>query len=178
MKKFKFYMIAIAVILLASCSKDDDQPLNVEDSMILGEWNLEEFDYQGKTSGNVEGNEITTTYEGMARNINATLNFKEDNTFQGSGNYDIVLTLQGTTVTQPVNFDSSGTWKLEGNSLIAEGLRGDTQEGPVAGASESIMEISEISDRHMVLIIDQEAKVTQDGIDYTVTQSGKYVLAK
>lgn len=178
MKTIKFSLLAILFICLTACSTDDDSP-NVDTSMITGVWNLQEFNYSGETSGNFEGMDINTSFEGIAENIDATLSFNEDNTFNMAGSYDVRLTSEDITEVVPVNnASSSGTWKIEGDYIITSGAVGQVQGQGIAGPQEGRMRISEVSESRMVLIIDQESTTNQGGMDFTIKMDGRYVLTR
>lgn len=178
MKTIKFSVVLLLFISLIACSTDDDSP-NIDSSMVTGEWNIEEFNYTGETSGNFEGMDISSSFEGIAENINATLSFNEDNTFNMAGSYDVRLSAEGITEIVPVNnASSSGTWRIEGDYIITSGAVGQVQGQGVAGPQEGRMRINEVSESRMVLIIDQESNVSQGGMEFTMKMDGKYVLTK
>jgi len=177
MKTIKFSLFVIFLILLSACSSDDSP--NVNTAMVTGEWNMEAFDYSGETSGNFEGMDLNTSYSGVGENIDAILSFNADNTFDFSGSYDVRFTAEGFTEMVPVsNASSSGTWKIEGDYIVTSQTIGQVQGQGVQGPQEGRMRISEVSENRMILIIDQESTTSQNGMEFTISMDGKYVLTK
>lgn len=178
MKTIKFSMFALLCIFFISCSSDDE-PVNVDSSMVTGDWIIESFNYNGESSGTFEGIDLSTTYEGVGENIDAVLSFNDDNTFDFQGNYDVRLTAEG--ITEVVSMDdatSSGNWSLDGDYIVTSAAIGQVQNQAVQGPSESRMRISEVSENRMVLIIDQEDTMTQGGMEFNIKTGGRYVLIK
>ena len=177
MKTIKFSLLAFLCLFIASCSSDDTP--NTDSSMVTGTWNLEAFDYSGETTGNFDGMDISAAYQGLAKNIDATLSFNSDNTFDFQGDYDVELTTGGMTQVVPMeDVSSSGTWRIEGNNLITSGAVGQVQGEGVQGPQESIMRISEVSESRMVLLVDQEDKITEGGMEFTMVSSARYILSR
>lgn len=178
MKTIKFSLLAFLFIFATSCSSDDDSP-NVDRSMVVGDWNLQAFNYSGSTSGSFEGVDLSTNYDGEAENINAVLSFNEDNTFDFSGSYDIILNAEGTS--QVVNMEdvaSTGNWRMDGNYIISSAAIGQVQGQGVQGPDEGLMRVSEISENRMVLDVDQESSTTQGGMVFILKTTGRYVLTR
>ncbi|CAL66863.1 lipocalin family protein [Christiangramia forsetii] len=178
MKTIRFSVFALLFVFFTSCSSDDDAP-DVDTSMLTGEWNIEAFNYSGETTGNFEGIDISSNFDGIGENINATLSFNDDKTFNMAGSYDVRLSAEGLTEVVPIdNASSSGTWKIEGDYIITSQTIGQVQGQGVAGPQEGRMRISEVTQNRMVLIIDQESTTTQGGMEFTMKMDGKYVLTK
>ena len=178
MKTIKLSLLAILFIFFSSCSKDDEPDLN--SSMMLGEWNLSSLNYEGKTELNYEGTNYTTTYSGVAENIDFTLTFNADNTFESKGSYDINLILEGFSQILPIeDFTSSGDWSIDGNVLKTTTLLADMSNSEFVPA-DSVGEIiiQEMTENRVVLIIDQVSIFEVSGFENTATLSGEYVLTR
>ncbi len=177
MKNIKFSLLALLFIAVTSCSEDDAPSKN--NSMIVGDWKLEEFNYQGETSGTYQGMDLSSSYEGIGKNINATLSFNEDNTFDFQGDYEVDLSYEGMTQNYPMeNVSSSGNWSVDGDYIITSSAIGQVQTQAVVGPQEGRMRISELTENRMVLIIDQESTMSQSGMDFMIRMGGKYVLSR
>ena len=178
MKTIKISLFTFLLILLSSCSSDNENS-EVDRAMVVGTWNLEAFNYSGSTSGNFEGVDLSSDYSGEARNIDATLSFNEDNTFNFEGNYDVVLETEGMTQTVPMNnVSSTGNWRMEGDYIISSAAIGQVQGQGVQGPEEGRMRVSEVTANRMVLDIDQENNVNQNGMELNMTTIGRYVLTR
>ncbi len=179
MKTIKLSLLAILFITFSSCSKDDDNNSDLNTSMMLGEWNLESFNYEGTSEANFEGFDFSTSYSGVSENEDFTLTFNENNTFESNGKYDVRLTVEGITQLVPLETTTStGDWSVNGNILTTSSLFTQVNGSPTQSESISEMRITEITENRMVLSFDQESKVNQSGLDYTVTLIGEYILIK
>lgn len=177
MKTIKLSLLAIIFIAFSSCSKDDEPDTNT--SMMLGEWNLSTFNYQGTSDATYEGMNLSTSYTGEAENVDFTLTFNDDNTFKAQGKYDVRLIVEG--ITQVVSMDntaSSGDWSVDGNVLNTSTLFTQINGSPSQGESASKLIIKELTANRMVLTFDQESEISQSGLDYTISLNGEYVLTK
>lgn len=178
MKTIKLSLFALMFISLCSCSKDESPNLNA--TMIVGEWNLSSFNYDGKTEMNYEDTNYTSNFSGVAENIDLTLTFNSNNTFQSKGSYDVNLTIEGYSQIYPVSgYTSSGNWSVDGNILKTTTNLAQMSEGEV-GSGESVgdMIIQEITENRMVLTIDQVTKINESGFENIATISGEYVLTR
>ncbi|CAL2077945.1 hypothetical protein [Tenacibaculum sp. 190524A02b] len=126
MKKtiFKGLVILLSVFTLASCSKSDE-PVNNSD--LIGEWNLTEFTYSGKTTSKISGQTITTDFEGVGKNFSSKLTFSQNpNKVSASGSHDIDLTyklfgLEQTNTYTLKDISSEATWTENGDKITFNG---------------------------------------------------------
>lgn len=177
MKTIKLSLLAILFIAFSSCSKDDEP--NVNNPMMLGEWNLSSFNYQGTSDATYEGMNLSTSYTGEAENVDFTLTFNDDNTFKAQGTYDVRLVMEGfTQVVSMDNTASTGDWSVNGNVLNTSTLFTQINGSPSQDSSVSELIIKELTANRMVLAFDQESVINQAGLDYTVSLNGEYVLTK
>ncbi len=179
MKTIKLSLLAILFIAFSSCSKDDDNNSDLNTSMMVGEWNLESFMYEGKSDANFEGIDLSTTYSGVSENEDFKLTFNENNTFTSVGTYDVKLTVEGITQLVSLgNNSSSGDWSVNGNILTTSSLFTQVNGSPAQSEAISEMRITEISENRLALTFDQESTINQSGLEYTVTLNGEYILTK
>lgn len=174
MKKLKVLaVLALSLVVLISCESDSNSTDTSGD--LLGTWNMVEFDYSGTSSAEFQGIPITTTYEGVGTNMDATMMFTEDpNELMFEGSYDIELTFEfsGQTQTQtfPINdAQSTTTWSRNGNILtIEEGFV--SIEGSDLGDVESQeYTIQELTANTLILTSNVTQELTQQGVTSTVT---------
>lgn len=180
MKTIKLSLLAILFIAFSSCSKDDDSSSDLNSSMIVGEWNLSALNYSGKTEINFQETNYTTTYSGVAENIEYTLTFNADNTFSSQGGYDVNLTTEGISQIIAINdFTSSGDWSIDGNILKTSTNFAQMSNSDMA-ETESVGEviIQEMTENRIVLTIDQVSKFNESGFENIATISGEYILTR
>ncbi len=97
MKNIKYlFVIFLSVLLPISCSNDDDNSSDLNDSALIGSWEFSEVD---------EGDEL-----------NITLKFNSNNT----GTLVTTFTFDGETETESENF----TWSTTGNKLTIKSSDG------------------------------------------------------
>ena len=121
----KFYSLLLIGFLLSSisCSKDDDNSDNKENTSLAGEWQMEEFQYNGTTTVKQGDMMDESSYIGTAKDIDVTMTFNEsEKTWESSGNYvlELVTKVNGETQTstEPYsNISGSGTFTVDGPTL-------------------------------------------------------------
>lgn len=180
MKTIKLSLLAILFIAFSSCSKDDDSSLDLNSSMIVGEWNLSSLNYAGKTEVIFQETNYSTTYSGVAENIDYTLTFNADNTFSSQGGYDVNLTTEGISQIIAINdFSSSGDWSIDGNILKTSTNFAQMNNSNMVDA-ESVGEIiiKEMTENRIVLTVDQVSNFNESGFENIATISGEYILTR
>ena len=181
MKTIKFLVLSLFIISTLSCSEDEDSvSLSEEEKMLVGTWKVESFQYAGTSTGNFEGMELNSTYQGIGQDVDAVLNFKDNGTFSFQGSYDVFLSVSGFDgMLIPVeNASSSGDWYIQDNYLYTSDAIGQVDNQMVQNPENSRMRIQEGTANRLVLIIDQENEINENGIDYLVKLSGQYILMK
>ena len=181
MKTIKIFVFAFFIFSAFSCSDDEDSvSLSEEEKMLLGSWKIESFQYTGTSTGEFEGIDLSSTYQGVGQDIDAFLTFKDNQTFSFEGNYDVLLSVTGFDgMLIPVdNASSSGDWYIQDNYLYTSEVIGQVDNDMVQSPEDSRMRIQEITENRLVLIIDQESEISQNGIDYLIELSGEYILTK
>jgi len=164
MKIFKLLLFTALISLTISCSKDDDKPSQQNNGDIVGVWKGTTVDYSGTSETSGQGQNITSTFNGEAYDVNYTLTFTEDpNKVVSDGSYSVELTTttNGQTVTQNLEgleFLSSGDWAISGNSLSVT-VNNETDD----------MTIVQLSDDTLVLKGQDITTMSQGGFTFTST---------
>ena len=181
MNKFKLILLGIFIISLSSCSDDGDSvSLSDEEKMLVGAWNFTSFEYTGTSTGFYEGMEISSTYQGIGQDMDAVLTFKDNKTFNFQGSYDVLLSVSGyEEMLIPVeNASSSGDWYIKDDYLFTSDAIGQVDNQMIQSPENSRMRIQESTANRLVLIIDQESELNENGVEYLVKLSGQYILTK
>ena len=178
MKTIKLSFLAVLFIALSSCSKDDEP--NANSSTMLGEWNLNSMFYDGKTELIYDDSNFTTSYNGTAKNIDFTLTFNADNTFNAQGGYDVDLIIEGISQTVSIeDYMANGDWSIDGNKLITSTNFAQMSNGDVMPAeSTGDLIIQELTDNRMVLRFEQISNFETSGFENIATISGEYILTR
>lgn len=180
MKTFKFSLLALLFISFISCSSDSDDPEEeigegTISSEIVDEWNLEAWDYSMTSS--FEGVSVTTL--GEAKDINASLKFNSDNTFNFQGNYTIIMDIEGITNEMPVNGASStGDYSIDGYMLNLSNTLGEMQGQQVPSSGGGEMEIVEISENTLILRGEQEIVTEMAGMTSRIEVNEYYEFSR
>lgn len=162
MKKLIVLFSALTLIL-TSCSSDDDSTSDIN-ADIVGTWVGTEMVYEGTSETEIYGLPIEIDFTGEAYDISTKLIFSENpNTLVSEGSYSIKLEYEqnGITETQVVedqSFLASGTWELNGDTLIVEDVN-DSFEAKVY----------ELTDDKLVIGITQTEDIEVNGIITTTT---------
>jgi hypothetical protein len=179
MKTFKFFLAALCLTFLFSCSKDDDAPQDVNTSGMLGEWNLQNFEYEGTTKMVIGETSYTMNYTGATTESDVIIDFKENGSYSAHGGYTILFTMEGMDYEVPIEMNSStGNWSIAGNKMIlSEGLVTlNTGEEMASKPTEAI--IDEISPSRIVLLFTHEETITESGYENEVNVTGRYILVR
>lgn len=181
MKTIKFSLITVVCLLFVSCS-EDDQP-SVSNSQLVGKWKLEEYYYSGDSKANYQGMDMESSYEVNTENSNAYLEFLEDNTFKATGTIDYIMSMDymGVTMDETVEgvaFNNSGNWSINGDILNVSNQMATVNSQYMQQAAVNNLTIEELTDSRMVLSFDIAQEMSQAGLDYNVTMTGKQVYSK
>ena len=148
--------------------------------MLVGAWKVESFEYAGTSTGYFEEMDLSSTYQGTGQNVDALLTFKDNRTFNFQGSYDVYLSVSGFDgMLIPIeNASSSGDWYIQDNYLYTSEVLGQVDNQMVQNPGDSRMRFEERAGNRLVLIIDQENEINENGVDYLVKLSGQYILTK
>ena len=181
MKIFKYFLLTAALVFFVSCSKDDDNP-GTDSSMVLGEWNLEEFSYSGSTTATQGDQTVSSTYTGEAYDLDARVIFNSATNYSTEGSYTIKLTttVNGQTMVQDYPYSDisgSGTYRVEGNKLITTS-NAPPDPGlvdPMATAEGTIVELTA---NRMVLFAEQVVNSTMQGAEVEIRNETLQVFSR
>ena len=179
MKTLQFSLGLLLFISFISCSKDEDPKPDLDESGITGEWNLQNFEYDGTTKMTYAGTNYTIEYSGVTTKSDVVINFKDDGSYSANGRYTVLLTTEGMEYEVPLQMNSStGSWSIvENKMLLSEGLVTlSTGQAMSSKPGEAI--IDEISSKRMVLLFTHEEVMNESGIANTINISGRYILVR
>ncbi|AXT61012.1 hypothetical protein D1816_11855 [Aquimarina sp. AD10] len=182
MKKLALYLFLAGTIpaLFVSCSSDDDNPIEINESFIPGEWDLTETKSEnGKVTGTFQGIPVSGDYSVTGKDYTAKVNFTEStvanepNTLTGSGGFTLVAEV--TIPTQdPISvernvpeFIGGGEWTIENNNLNVT-VQGETVS----------YEITALSAQSMTLKATLDQDETIEGTTFRITGDQFFVLTK
>jgi len=170
-----FTLLVVGLTVFNSCSSESSDMSNITDDDLLGVWELVEFDYSGSSVTDFQGQDLTTTYDALGSNIDATMEITENpNDLIFSGSYDINLTFSfaGQTQTQlyPVeDVESISSWTRSGDILTINGEL-VTVEGTDLGEAESQdYTIDELTASTLVLTSEVTQTVENQGLESTIS---------
>jgi len=128
MKKLILLLFLASTTVFVSCGSDDDTvSIEVDESLIAGDWNLTALSVDnGRTTTVAEGQSASIDYTTVGKDFTLETTFNDSTnpkTYISSGGYTAVITQtflgQTTTQEQPISdFLESGEWRVEGNMLI------------------------------------------------------------
>ena len=178
--KLFFYVLTISVFLI-SCSEDDSDP--VENSSIVGEWRMTEYNGFVDTSTDSDY-PIVNTITVVGSNFDCVTTFTENpNLVSSTGKFDIniqsVITMAGVEVYNvsqdtTADYDEAGneevSWNIiNENELVTPLLiPEDLPEGININFDEITTEIVELTSSTLKLKLSGEITVTESGVT-TVT---------
>ncbi len=176
MSKINLFYFLCLITLTFSCGGDDEStPMNANDDLLVGTWNLVSLDYSGvSTTTDPYGETISSSFEGQGKDITATVEFKENMEYLSSGSYTVTLVQEvyGYEIEQDVpisNFLGFGTWEKEGD-IVRTMAEGSTEAG-----ESTIVELTESS-----LKFEFTQVQNQETQGYNINQSitGMYSLTR
>ena len=138
----KLILLAMVAVLLTNCKKDD--PVNASP---VGTWKMTDINCNdGRTSFELLGTPVTTTYSFHGTEYNTTTTFTENpNEFTSTGSYKFEITTvflgQSDTQTTEVDaFAGTGEWSINGD-ILTQIFAGDTTEVKILELSGSKMRL-------------------------------------
>ena len=179
MKTLKFSLIALLFILSLSCSKDENNDSDLDELGMIGEWNLQNFEYDGTTKMTVGEVSYAIAYSGVTTESDVIIDFKEDGTYSAHGGYTVLLTMEYMEYEVPLEIDSStGNWSIEGDKMfLSEGFV-TLNTGEEMGTQPNEAIIDEVSANRMVLLFSHEETINESGYENLVNISGRYILTR
>jgi hypothetical protein len=166
MKNLKFLFLAFTLVVMTSCSSDEDDstPANNVSGELLGTWIGVTVDYTGTTTTEILGQSITVESVGRGYDVDYTVTFAEPNVLTAVGSYSVELTTTtlGQTEVQNIEdleFASDGTWSRDGNELLfMTNGNSETQTNT----------ITELTATTMTLVSTETTTVVESGFTYVV----------
>ena len=161
MKRIYFLCIAF-LVMLSSCSSDDNNGPDNNTADIVGIWIGETVDYSGTTSTEFQGETINAVFTGEGTDIDYTLSFTEDpNNVVANGSYSVLLTytIDGQSeeqVLEDLDFLGSGTWNIS-DDILTIVSEGETSE----------VEILQLTDSSLKLKLTEEEIIIEQGLELT-----------
>lgn len=178
MNIIRLSFFGIFLITLISCSKDEEPNGEISGSL-TGQWNLTEFEYTGFTESTIDGMSMRTDYEGIAENINASLTFHANGTFESEGVYDVILRGEGMTIPyRELSYTSSGNYKVSGKQIDITNFEGTSTPGAYGVASEKEMTIVELTETRLVLDFTEDITITEDDDTAFISNTGQYIFTR
>lgn len=165
-KKATLLFTVIIAFSFVSCEGDGvEVPGNTLES-IVGTWAGVDVDYNGETTGTIQGQTISSTFVGVGYDVNYTLTFGENpNSFTTDGSYSIELTtttLGQTTVqnTENISFLEDGIWEISGDQLtITLNSSGQASPGTIVELTDTMLKLSSTTTQSF----------SQQGANFTTT---------
>jgi len=187
------------MFIFSSCKKDEPtpEPLNELEALtqqnqenIIGVWNMTSMNYVGTTRQTAQGTEFTSSFTGIAKNIDYAMEFTDDpKMYFTSGGYDIELTtiiddfeisgniVEGYTTETLVpleDYEISDTYTIEGDNI--EGITFGSEETQTANASS--YDIAELTSSTFKVTWELEQTVNQNGVEVEIEMSGEGLFEK
>lgn len=176
MKTFKYFLPTLACATLFACSGDDDNS-SVDESLLVGEWNLEEYNYTSSTTITQGSETYSSSDVGEATSLDARVIFTND-TYQteGSITFQVTTTMEGqpSISTVPMNAHDSGTYTLEGNKIKI--LNSVQREAGALAANEAT--VVELTANRMVWSIAETVTTEMEGMSLEIEIDGIQVFSR
>jgi len=167
---FNHFCLGFIFLTLIACSKDEDTSQSVDLASLKGTWNLVSLSCTDGTSTiEILGQKSTSTFVISSKDHQATVSFGQNpNTFVSQGSYTSVITTNtaGVKETQEVPFEdftSTGTWKLDGNTLIISSPGTDDQKAEITKLDANNLEYK--------VLVNQ----TVEELGFQITSKGTYI---
>ncbi|EZH74532.1 hypothetical protein ATO12_12240 [Aquimarina atlantica] len=179
MKRFAMFLCLASTLLFVSCNNDDDSPIEIDQSLIPGEWSLSDVKSEnGKVTATIENIPVNGSYSISGKDYTAEATFTEvsdtdkPNTFTSTGGFTLVAKI--TIPTQSIDYEESipdfigaGEWKIDGTKLIT-----------TVAEKDASFDIIALTAQTMSIKKDIKETVEQQGITFEVTGSQIFTLTK
>ena len=185
MKPIKYLFVLFTFVALVSCSEENDNP-SEEQSIIVGEWNLEEVNYSGTSTASQGGYTTSASYIGEYYDIDSRLILNSDNTYRTEGSYMVELTtiVAGQTSIQNLPFSDvevTGTYRIDNDKLIL-GSNNESQQPQQPGnlnmAAITEGTIVELTANRLVVAFDQDISSEMEGAEVNISIEGLQVYSR
>lgn len=173
--KTKLLLFVAVITCLYSCTNNDQGPISVSESEVVGTWNVIDYNFEGAGSYTVSGNTLSFAVVSTGKDYNFTFDFSNNpNVLEATGTYTSVneITFLGQTTSEELPVSSidgfdSGTWSVNGNqfTLTANGVT-------------STSTITEFTGNLMTISSTVEQNQNVQGIDVTITGTVLLTLQK
>jgi hypothetical protein len=170
MKNIIYFLLLGALITFTSCS-ENEQPLEEEPSLVVGEWYTEAIDISGTKIETKDGESVTTRYDGSTGlNEDAKIIFNDDNTYLREDSYSIMFNLtinwnHSLELTVfPFEFND-GTYNIEGNKINFVSSQPSAPFGPLDPRNSFEWTIMELTENRMVLFMEKQESSNVDGAE-------------
>jgi len=199
MKKI-ILLFLCTIFIFSSCKKDEPTPSSLNElealtqrnqENIIGVWNMTSMIYEGTTLQSNQGTEFTSTFTGIAKDIDYTMEFTDDpKMFITSGGYDLELTtivddfeisgniIEGNTSVTVVpieNYETSDTYSIDGNSI--EGVTFGNEETQTFNTNSSY-DIAELTNSTFKVTWELKQAINQNGAEVEIEMSGLALFEK
>lgn len=158
--------LIIIFLLTTSCSKDVDIDSSDTTGQLEGNWKVEIYEYEGKTTSILQNDVWGTQFYGFGWNMDLTMVFtKIPNNFSLSGTYFVDHFLTNRNGVERLYFgdletDQAGVWEREGNQI--EALIDDIDKR---------IFISELTNTKLIITINTNVSETESDGTITTTQN-------
>ncbi|PCH77756.1 MAG: hypothetical protein COB98_02415 [Flavobacteriaceae bacterium] len=172
---YKTILLGLFLSITVSCEEDEISIPKENNIKIIGEWLMESYNYSGKTTTSVEGNNYVIDYVGTAINSDLVIDFKENKDVYTKGGYTIKLKTTSLGQTKTTTHSSkdllkdgyNGTWEVKGDSLYTVTKNGDKSVGYIETLTENVLKVHTI-DKRTQIIKDYKITIHTDlTIEYT-----------
>ena len=170
------FLLSFAVLLLASCGDDDDNPTSTNE--LDGEWTAISFEVDAVSTITIDGiDPSVTTSRIVASNLNYDLDLDGDN-FTTMGDYTATLSTEAAGISIPdqvsefTNVSGSGEYTTDGNVISLSGSFFELEldgvmMADITGPVDANFNIA--SNGQLTFTQDQVIEETQPGITSTAT---------
>lgn len=131
----RFYLLILFAVFISTC-RDSGTEIEIEEPLtesdFIGSWNVARLQSDFRLTGEVDGEPLDE--EGGSRVTNSALriDFGEDGSWTSSGDYTLLVTLDGSTDTIPSEGAGNGTWSYRNDSLYVSGMENYNNNGRFA----------------------------------------------
>lgn len=180
MKTTKFYLLAIFVAFLISCSNDSDPKKESENNMIVGKWKMEDYYYDGNSSAVYDSGPLEMDYNVETETDDAMLEIKSDHTYVNSGKITFFVYLSETVVSTyaNTNFEGNGEWSLNNSKFVITNQKGIINAQMTQMDQPLDFTVEELTPNSLILSFDWTIEGEQGDIPYTLKLKGKQIYSR